>query len=58
LIRIEYTIDGKSWNHIVQDNTSLLEAKTFAEELNLADFAKEIKFLTVTDELTIQVRKN
>ncbi len=55
MIRIEYTIDGNTWNHLTNDHQSLLKAKEFAQELEIAKYATKIRFMHFThvDEVEI-----
>lgn len=55
MIRLEYTIDGKFWNHISQDFLSLVDANRYVENAEIRKYAVQIKFLTVTKEETIEV---
>lgn len=56
MIRIEYTVDGKTWNHLTTDHANLLKANEHAKELGLADYAKKIRFMhfTKVDEVEIK----
>jgi hypothetical protein len=58
MIRIEYTIDGKFWNHIATDFTSYAHANKYIDSAGIRDFATQIKFLTITKEEIIEVSKN
>ncbi len=57
MIRIEYTIDGKFWNHISQDFTSLIDAYKYIEQAEITKYAKQIKVLTIVKEDIIEVEQ-
>ena len=57
MIRIEYTIDGKFWNHISQDFTSLVDAYKYITQAEITKYAKQIKVLTIVKEDIIEVEQ-
>ncbi len=57
MIRIEYTIDGKFWNHISQDFPSLVDAYRYIAQAEIPKYAKQIKYLTVVKEDIIEVEQ-
>ncbi len=57
LIRIEYTIDGKFWNHISQDFTSIITANQYVDQAEIKAYAKQIKYLTIIKEDIIEVEQ-
>ena len=57
MIRIEYTIDGKFWNHISQDFTSLIDAYKYIAQAEIPKYAKQIKVLTIVKEDIIEVEQ-
>lgn len=58
MIRVEYTIDGKFWNHVSQDFPSIVKANQYVEQAEIRNYATQIKFLTITKEDVIEVAKN
>ena len=57
MIRLEYTIDSKTWNPISIDFKSLVEVQQFIKNAEIKDYAKKIKLLTVVKEEIIEVSK-
>ncbi len=57
MIRIEYTIDGKFWNHISQDFTSIITANQYVDQAEIKAYAKQIKYLTIIKEDIIEVEQ-
>ena len=58
MIRIEYTIDGKFWNHISQDFTSLVDANRYVEQAEIKKYATQIKYLTIAKEEVIECARS
>jgi hypothetical protein len=58
MIRIEYTIDGKMWNHISTDFTSLVTANEYIKNAEIKDYATQIKFLHIAKEEIIEVKQS
>jgi len=57
MIRIEYTIDGKMWNHISTDFNNLVDANDYINKAEIRDYATQIKFLTITKEQVVRLQK-
>lgn len=58
MMRFEYTIDGKTWNHVQEDFNTLKEVQTFINDNGISDFAKSVKFLTISQVDTFHFTKD
>jgi len=55
MIRVEYTIDGKVWNHVTTDFNTTKDANDWIVNAGIKDYARTIKIFTIVKEEILRI---